>query len=41
MLANGSPLPTFPAKDTEGNGVYTGDVTYASWSVVLLYRGHW
>lgn len=41
MLSNGDPMPPIPAKDLEGNAVIVTDLTEGSWSVVLLYRGHW
>ena len=41
MLDNGSPLPSIPAKDLDGNSVTLAETTRESWSVVIFYRGHW
>ena len=41
MLDNGTQLPPIDAKDIAGNAVVAADTTAGSWSVVLLYRGHW
>lgn len=40
-LANGDRLPAIAAIDIEGTATTVGDVIAGSWSVVLLYRGHW
>ena len=41
MLTNGQSLPAIEAKTLVGEAVVLADMTDGSWSVVLLYRGHW
>lgn len=40
-LANGQSLPPIAARNLDGETVAIADLTAGSWSVVLLYRGHW
>jgi hypothetical protein len=40
-LANGSTLPSIWAKTREGDDIDIAVLTAGTWSVVLLYRGHW
>lgn len=40
-LANGSKLPPIWAKTLDGDDIDIAVLTAGTWSVVLLYRGHW
>ena len=40
-LALGQTLPSIVGRNVDGDTVDIADLIAGSWSVVLLYRGHW